>query len=130
MTCHRGIARPRLLDDEIGLVLADSGLPAAARRYRDLRQRYYGTANYDFRENVLNELARAEARAGRGDNAIGLLELNAEFNPASPMIPFIEGEVYLQRGDTARAVAGWRGALAKDSTFGPARDRLRRLARP
>jgi len=130
MTCHRGIARPRLLDDEIGLVLADSGLPAAARRYRDLRQRYYGSGSYDFRENVLNELARAEARAGRGDNAIGLLELNAEFNPASPMIPFIEGEVYLQRGDTARAVASWRGALVKDSTFGPARDPLRRLARP
>lgn len=130
MTCHRGVARPRLLDDEIALVLADSGLAAAARRYRDLRQRYYGSGSYDFRENVVDDLARAEARAGRIDNAIGLLELNAEFNPTSPTIPFIEGEIYLQRGDTARAVAGWRAAVAKDSTFGPARDRLRRFARP
>jgi photosynthetic reaction center cytochrome c subunit len=128
MTCHRGVARPRLIDDDLTLVLADSGLAAAIRRYRDLRQRYYGSGSYDFREGVLNEVARAEARASRFDNAIGLLDLNAEFNPASATIPYIEGEVYLQRSDTAAAVAHWRAALAKDSTLAPARDRLRRFS--
>jgi hypothetical protein len=128
MTCHRGVARPRLIDDAVALLLADSGLAAAARRYRDLRQRFYGSGSYDFREGVLNDLARAEARAGRPDNAIGLLELNAEFNPASGAIPYIEGEVYLQRADTAAAIAHWRAALTKDSTLAPARARLRRFA--
>lgn len=126
-TCHRGLTRPRLLDDELALVLADSGLDAAARRYRDLRARYYGSGSYDFRELELNDLARTEARAGRSDNALGLLALNAEFFPASGNVSFLMGEVYLQRGDTAAALGRYREALAKDSTMMPARRRIATL---
>lgn len=126
-TCHRGVARPRLLDDELRLVLADSGLDATVLRYRSLRERYYGSGSYDFGELVLNQLARAEAQARRLDNSLGLLKLNAEFYPASAQIPFLEAEVYLQRGDTAAAVAGYRDALAKDSTNVAARRRLAAL---
>ena len=127
VTCHRGVARPRLLDDELALTLADSGLEAVARRYRDLRQRYYGSGSYDFREIVLTEVARGEARAGRAANAIGLLSLNAEFNPTSAQIPAALGDVLLQKGDTAGAIAQYRTAVGRDSTFGPARARLRQL---
>jgi len=127
VTCHRGVARPRLLDDELALTLADSGLEAVARRYRDLRQRYYGSGSYDFREIVLTEVARSEARAGRLDNAIGLLNLNAEFNPTSAQIPAALGDVMLQKGDTAAAIAQYRTAVGRDSTFGLARMRLRQL---
>src|SRR6266567_3471329 len=67
-TCHRGVARPRLLSDELALYLADSGLTAAAR-----------------------------------------------------------GDVYLEKGDTTQALASYREALAKDSTMGPARMRIRQL---
>ena len=127
-TCHRGVARPRLLDDELALVLADSGLDAAGRRYRALREQYYGSGAYDFREPVLDQLARGETQAGRADNAIGLLTLNAEFYPASGTIPFLMGEAYLQKGDTAAVLAGYREALAKDSTIVPARRRLAALS--
>ncbi|HMA43669.1 MAG TPA: c-type cytochrome [Gemmatimonadales bacterium] len=126
-TCHRGIARPRLLDDDLALMLADSGLDATVARYRALRQRYYGSGSYDFGELVLNQLARAEAQAGRFDNSLGLLKLNAEFYPASTQIAFLEAEVSLQRGDTAAAIAGYRDALAKDSTNMGARRRLAAL---
>jgi tetratricopeptide (TPR) repeat protein len=123
-TCHRGVTRPRLMDDEMRLTLADSGLDAAVRHYRDLRQRYYGSGAYDFREMVLNEVARGEAMAGHPANALGLLQLNAEFYPASGEISYLRGEVQLQQGDTADAVAAFREALAKDSTIVPARRRL------
>lgn len=126
-TCHRGIARPRLLDDDLALMLADSGLDATVARYRALRERYYGRGSYDFGEMVLNQLARGEQVAGRLDNAMGLLRLNAEFNPTSSQIPFLEAEVSLARGDTAAAVAGYRDALAKDSTNVAARRRLAAL---
>ena len=127
-TCHRGIARPRLLDDDLALLLADSGLDATERRYRALRERYYGRGAYDFGEPALNELARAEAQARRLDNALGLLRLNAEFYPASSQIPFLTAEANLQRGDTAAAIAGYREALARDSTNAPAKRRLAALA--
>lgn len=127
-TCHRGVARPRLLDDDLTLLLADSGLDAAVRRYRSLREQYYGSGAYDFRELVLTQLARSEAMAGRVDNAIGLLKLDAEFYPTSGNIPFLIGEAQLQKGDTAAARASYRDALAKDSNIVPARRRLAALS--
>jgi hypothetical protein len=129
-TCHRGIARPRLLDDDLTLVLADSGLEAAVRRYRALRERYYGSGAYDFREIVLSDVARAEARAGRLENAIGLLTLNAEYNPTSALIPLALGDVHRQRRDTAAALASYRTALARDSTLGAARQAIAELTAP
>ena len=128
-TCHRGVARPRLLDDDMTLTLADSGLDAAVRRYRDLRQRDLESGAYDFREGVLIEVARSEARAGRVDNALGLLNVDAEFHPVSAPILAALGDVYLQKGDSANAIASYRTALSRDSTFGPARMRLRQLTR-
>ena len=126
-TCHRGVARPRPLDDDLALMLADSGLDATVRRYRALRDQYYGSGAYDFRELTLNLLAGSEVRAGRADNAIALLKLNAEFNPASAQIPFMLGESYLQKGDTATALADYKAALARDSTNGAARRRVATL---
>ena len=126
-TCHRGIARPRLLGDELALTLADSGLDATVRHYRALREQYYGSGSYDFREIVLNELSRAEQVAGRTDNAISLLKVNAEFNPNSTQIPYQLGDIYLQKGDTATALAEYKDALAKDSTNGAARRRIAAL---
>ncbi|HEV2750670.1 MAG TPA: c-type cytochrome [Gemmatimonadales bacterium] len=126
-TCHRGVARPRLLSDELALYLADSGLAVATRHYRALREQYYGSEAYDFREFPLVDLARSEARARRIDNAIGLLELSREFFPNSGMTPAARGDVYLQQGDTALALASYREALTKDSTMGMVRARIQQL---
>ena len=126
-TCHRGVARPRLLTDELALYLADSGLAATARHYRELRERYYGSEAYDFREFPLLDLARSEARAKRVDNAIGLLQLAAEFFPNSGMTPAAKGDIYLDKGDTALALSSYREALAKDSTMGFVRTRVQQL---
>jgi predicted negative regulator of RcsB-dependent stress response len=76
---------------------------------------------------VLTDVARGEMRAGRPDNAIGLLNLNAEFNPQSAAIAAALGDTYLGKGDTTNAIANYKLALSRDSTFGPARFRLRQL---
>lgn len=126
-TCHRGVARPRLLGDEMALYLADSGLAVAVRRYRDLRDRYYGSEAYDFREFPLVDLARSEARVRRTENAIGLLQLAAEFFPNSGATPSAKGDVYLDKGDTALALASYREALAKDTSLAWVRLRIQQL---
>jgi hypothetical protein len=126
-TCHRGVARPRPLDDDLALMLADSGIDATLRRYRALRDQYYGSGSYDFRELSLNLLAGSEARSGRPDNAIALLKLNAEFYPSSAQIPFLLGESALAKADTAAALADYKEALARDSTNGAARRRIAAL---
>jgi hypothetical protein len=126
-TCHRGLTRPLFLEDDLASTLADSGIAVATKRYRALRERYYGSGSYDFGENSLNSLARAEGRAGHFDNAVALLTLNAEFNPNSWMIPATMGDIYLQHGDTAKALGSLRAAVAKDSTLAFIKDRINQL---
>lgn len=126
-TCHRGLNRPRLLSDEMTMYLADSGLAAALRHYRELREKYYGGEAYDFRDFPLIELAQTEARAGRPDNAIGLLSMGAEFYPKSAQLAMTLGNIYLFKGDTAKAIGAFRNAVADDSTMGMARMRLNQL---
>ena len=126
-TCHRGVPRPRLLTDDMELYLADSGLAAAVAHYRDLRSKYYGGEAYDFRELPLIALAEGQARAGKFDDALGLLSLSAEYFPASGNTPLALGNVLLFKGDTAQAIAAFRDAVAKDSTLRPARLELQRL---
>src|SRR5215472_12213479 len=127
-TCHRGVSRPRLLDDEMQLYLADSGLAPALAHYRDLRSKYYGGEAYDFRELPLIALAQSEARANRVDNAIGILQMSAEFYPTSGQTPMTLGNILLFKGDTAKAIVAFKDAIAKDSTLGQARMQLQRLS--
>jgi hypothetical protein len=127
-TCHRGVARPERLQDVLGRAAADSGVDAAVRRYRALRERYYGSAAYDFREGTLNEMGRQLIRAGKADDALALLRLNAEQFPSAGMPLFLIGEAQATRGDTAAAIESIRAAMAKDSTLAPqARQRLEAL---
>lgn len=128
-TCHHGVSRPMPLADVLRAALEAGGLDSAARAYRELRAAYYGRAAYDFGEATLTDLALGLARSRRQGDAVGMLDLNAEFFPGSPGVPFARGEVQLIAGDTVSALTWYRRALAVDSTFQPARFRLRRLGR-
>lgn len=127
-TCHRGLARPRFLTDTLGDVLAAQGVDSAARLYRTLRERYYGSGTYDFSERVLNQFAR-DLPPAQADQTIGLLKLNAEFYPNSGLIYFLMGESYRQKNDTANALQNYTKAVALDSTLGQARQRIGQLTR-
>lgn len=116
-TCHHGLAKPERLQDALARVLADSGVDAAARRYGALRERYYGSGAYDFRENTLNEMGRQLIRGGKAGDALALLRLNAERFPDAGMPLFLIGEAQASQGDTAAAIASIRAAIAKDSTL-------------
>jgi len=126
-TCHRGVARPQPLGDLLRVALDAGGLDSAVRAYRNLRERYYGRASYDFGEGTLNGLGLSLARERRLQDAFGILDLNGAFFPGSPNVPFTRGEACLASGDTTAARGAYRQALVADSTFGPARERLRRI---
>ena len=128
-TCHHGQARPRTIEDLLAEGLQRGGLDSAVARYRDLRQRYYGSWTYDFSENTLGNFALGVAQRGQPDNAIGLLNLNLEFNPNSGFAYAVLGEAYRMQGDTANAVTNFRTALQKDPTNQIATRRLREMRR-
>lgn len=128
-TCHRGVSRPVPLGDLIVAALRAGGPDSAAATYRRLRERYYGSASYDFGEASLGITALELRATGRLDEALALLQINdAQFR--SSIVAYNIGEVQLARRDTAAAIEAYRTALQRDSTNQGARMRLRALGQP
>ena len=126
VTCHRGIERPVALG-QVMVDAARSSTDSAVRAYRALHQRYYGRDSYDFGEGSLLDAAFQLAQEGKTGEALALISLNEESFPSSSMSAATRGEVQLMKGDTAAAVTAYRQAIARDSTNGQARRRLRDL---
>jgi len=110
-TCHRGLSRPRTLEAVLAETLESDGIDATVERYREMRSEYYGSGSYDFSEFVLTEWAQVLARSGQTDEAIGVLELNAEMFPESGGVRFMVGEVFRLVDDTVQAKIHYERAI-------------------
>jgi hypothetical protein len=110
-TCHRGLARPTLLTQDLGWVIDRHGVDSAAVRYRMLRDRLGMSGAYDFGEWEMNTLAERLQKAGRFQDAIGVYALNAEFFPESVSIAFSLGGLYEVVSDTAAAIRSYERVL-------------------
>jgi len=83
VTCHRGIPNPRTLADVLKLAYARGGIDSTRARYSALRDRYYGSAAYDFGEVPLAEVGLALVDSGHVADAANVFTLNTEMNPKS-----------------------------------------------
>ena len=129
-TCHHGISRPAPLSTLMVEIAQTSGADSALRAYRALRERYYGSDSYDFREPTLNIAAFRLGRADRVADALVLLDFNEQLFPNSSAMAVFRGNIQLMRGDTAAAEEAFREAIRRDSTNAEARGRLRQIGRP
>ena len=109
-TCHRGLPVPRTLPEELQRVVEEEGIDAGIERYRELRERYYGSGSYDFGEFTLIDLAERLGIAGRVDDGIAIVKLNLEFFPDSGFSYFALGEGYRMTGDTEHAIEAYEKA--------------------
>jgi hypothetical protein len=128
-TCHRGVSRPAPL---FGLMLdaaVAAGADSALRAYQALRDEYYGSDAYDFRESSLNVAAFRLGRASRFDDALALLDFNERLFPGSSGMYVFRGNIQLMRGDTAAAADAYREAVSRDSSNAEARGRLQNIGR-
>ena len=126
-TCHRGIARPRLLDDDLALMLADWGSTRRCAATGRCASSTTAAAPTTSGSIVVNQLARAEQVAGRHRQRDRAAQAERRIQSRVGPDPVSQAEVSLQKGDTAAALAGYRDALAKDSTNMGARRRLAAL---
>jgi hypothetical protein len=127
VTCHHGVAIPRPLTDILAQDVTEKSAAAAVTHYRQLKAQYYGSAAYDFREFTLEEIARQLAQAGKPDDALVILDLAAQEFPQSGVVPFQQGEILLQKGDRAGALARYRHALELQPQNEAARRRITEL---
>jgi hypothetical protein len=126
-TCHRGLAVPKLLPDILTETATKSGGAAAIQQYRDLRAKYYGGQSYDFSEPALVAMATPLINANRADDAIALLQLNAEFYPKSSATYAALGQAYARKNDTANAIKSFEKAVELDPNNQNAKRQLEQL---
>ena len=110
VTCHHGQPRPLQIQDVLMQTRKEHGIHALDSVYRGLRQKYYGSATYDFSDQSLARLGMEVAQESDSDG-LAILKLNNEFNPKSIMNFWAMGRVYTSLGDTAEAVASLKKAL-------------------
>jgi hypothetical protein len=111
-TCHRGLAKPRSLIDELRLSYESGGVAATTARFRELRERYYGSAAYDFDDVALTEVADWVQERGDLPGAITLLELNVEMLPDSYFGYWQLAEMRVAAGQTDAAIVALERAVA------------------
>lgn len=111
VTCHRGQARPVLIEDALEQAVAQGGAAAGIAKYRELRQRYYGSHTFDFREFALVRVAGDLWERDEREAAVSLAELNLEFFPESGPTHTLLGQAYAELGDRDRAITYLEKAL-------------------
>ncbi|HEX9729434.1 MAG TPA: c-type cytochrome [Gemmatimonadales bacterium] len=114
VTCHRGVTQPRDVRDILTAVVLAQGADSAIATYQQLRERYYGSASYDFRDFMLANVA--EGLAGREpDAALRILEYNIQVHPQSTQSYLTIAQIEVRRGNRDAAIA----ALEKAATVEP-----------
>jgi tetratricopeptide (TPR) repeat protein len=127
LTCHRGVSRPEAIDAIMGRLVAEEGADFAVERYRGLRDRYFGSAAYDFTEGPLLGLADRLAEGGDQEAALRMLALNLEHHPRSARTMFAMARLYEDLGQVQEAVELYRRGLEITPENRQARQRLQAL---
>ncbi|MBV9746345.1 MAG: photosynthetic reaction center cytochrome c subunit [Acidobacteriia bacterium] len=126
VTCHRGVAIPRQLDDILNATIREKGVAAAVVQYRELRKQYYGRQSYDFGEGTLLAIAQ-RITASKPDDAIALLQLNIEFYPQSVQSYGALAYAYTRKFDDQTAMKYFEKALEIQPENGIIRGQLEQL---
>ncbi|HKJ67498.1 MAG TPA: serine hydrolase [bacterium] len=93
----------------IGDVLAEHGVDAAIERYNEVKDSTSG--KYLFNEYFLNTLGYQLMNANRLEDAIKILQLNAEEYPNSANVYDSLGEAYMKYGEKDKAVEYYARSL-------------------
>jgi tetratricopeptide (TPR) repeat protein len=110
-TCHHGQARPEAVEDVIRAEINESGVESAVKKYKELRNQYYGGYVFDFTEGPLNRLSMELSEKEKLSDAVSILRLNAEFHPSSARLELLLGDILLKSGMKEEAVVHYRKSL-------------------
>jgi hypothetical protein len=127
MTCHRGLNIPRGIDEVLAQTIESKGVEAALAEYRGLRDKYYGSAAYDFSPGPLNYMVEQLARKQKLDDAVAIAKANVELHPDVAYAYAVLGRLHAAREEREPAIAALRRAVELDPSNAQAKKQLEEL---
>ncbi len=109
-TCHHGLPVPGTLNDVMLREWKTGGSAGSIAKYRELREKFYGKAAYDFSEDTLLAVAGRLVQV-KPDDAIAMLKLDLEFSPKSAKAYAQLGYAYTRKFDDEAAIANYEKSL-------------------
>lgn len=103
-TCHRGVARPVMIEDVLAQVIDSAGVDSAVARYHELRETYYGGFAYDFTAGPLLHLGEELASRGKAVEGVRIVQLAIDQNGESANALFTLGNIQVRAGDREGAI--------------------------
>ena len=126
-TCHHGRPHPRTLEAELAIKYERGGVDQALTTYQSLKKAYYGRGVFDFGEESLNNFGYKILQAGKTDDAIKILQANADLFPESGNVWDSLAEAYMKSGDKKSARQYYEKSLALDPRNQHAQEMLKQL---
>jgi hypothetical protein len=121
-TCHRGAPVPKVPVDTLTETTAKSGVQAAVQQYRDLRKQAT-----DFNEASLVAYANTLTNANKPDDALVLLQANAELNPNHAPTYGAMAQAFMKKNDNANAIKNLEKVVQLDPNNQAAKRQLEQL---
>lgn len=126
-TCHRGLPIPKQITDIVTEAAASGGPAAGLAKYKELREKFYGSGSYDFSENSLLLAAQRANAANKADDALAYLQANVEYNPKSSRSYLMMSLIHNAKGDKVSAIRDLEKAIELDPNNAQAKAQLQQL---
>jgi tetratricopeptide (TPR) repeat protein len=112
VTCHHGLTEPRTLNSVLAEAIEKKGIDSAVALYHDLRQKYYGSGQYDFGETSVNQLSESLLAQKKNKEAMTIMEMSFDSNhPDSVWSYHMLAMAHQANGQIDRAIADYRKVL-------------------
>jgi tetratricopeptide (TPR) repeat protein len=112
VTCHHGLTEPRTLNSVLAEAIEKKGIDSAVALYHDLRQKYYGSGQYDFGETSLNQLSESLLAQKKYKEATTIMEMSFDSNhPDSVWSYHMLAMAHQANGQIDKAIADYRKVL-------------------
>jgi len=128
ITCHRGNSKPIMLEDKLKRTFDRQGIDSTIKQYRTLREQFYGSFTYNFKEGTLMRLAdKISEDTTKAPAAIEILKLNVELYPAFAFSYVRLADIFEGQGNVQAAIENYEHALKLDPENRMAQRRLEGL---
>ena len=112
VTCHHGLTEPRTLNSVLAEAIEKKGIDSAVALYHELRQKYYGSGQYDFGETSLNQLSESLLAQKKNKEAMTIMEMSFDSNhPDSLWSYHMLAMAHQANGQIDKAIADYRKVL-------------------